>query len=55
MVHGSTVDLIIERKKDPRSKKTHENIKVLRIREHAPNLKNEKYGIITLQKDVENK
>lgn len=55
MVHGSKVDLIIEKIKDPRTKKIHENVKVLRIRDQDPNLKNEKYGIITLQKDVENK
>ncbi len=33
VVHGSKVDLIIERKKDARSKKIHENLKVLRIRD----------------------
>lgn len=55
MVHGSKVDLIIERKQDQRTKKYHENFRVLRVREYAPNLKNEKYGIIKLQKDVYNK
>ena len=55
MVHGSKVDLIIEKKQDQRTKKFHENIRVLRIRDYAPNIKNEKYGIIKLQKDVDNK